>query len=202
MPRPGTDHFAGFARDVQGQNAYVRRMEVALDNGDLRRSDIVRVYEGAFLLFHTSLERSLEELFMGVLMRRIVVTGAGIRPLVDIRSEVVARRAVCGERKYVDWLPYDMTRRRARAFLAGGKPFDRPTGLDEAAFRRASVLRNAIAHGGAHSMRAFRNTFQLDGLPAAQQRPAGFLRGRHAAGQTRFEFTLAECSRVLDRLCE
>jgi hypothetical protein len=46
-----------------------------------------------------------------------------------------------------------------------------------------------------------RHTLGVDGLPADQQQPVGFLRGQHAAGQTRFESTLAERKQVMTTLC-
>ncbi len=47
-------------------------------------------------------------------------------------------------------------------------------------------------------MRQFRKTF-TDGLalPAEQRRPAGYLRGQHAVGQTRFAHLLAEAVLVM-----
>ena len=50
-------------------------------------------------------------------------------------------------------------------------------------------------------MRQFRKTF-TDGLalPAEQRRPAGYLRGQHAVGQTRFAHLLAEAVLVMRSL--
>lgn len=58
-------------------------------------------------------------------------------------------------------------------------------------------MRNALAHGSTRSVKQIRREFTDSlSLPPEQQRPAGYLRGQHAAGQTRFEHLLAECIAV------
>jgi hypothetical protein len=186
---------------ANGLNAYVARMERLFATNELGRPDLHRVYGGAFMAYATYVERSLERLFLGIVMKRIAAPA--IQPLIDVRSEVVARRVVAGGRKYVDWLPFEReTEARALAFLSTGKPF---TGLDNADKRtlnRLGILRNALAHESSHALRQFRRTF-TDGrsLPADQLTPAGYLRGQHSPGVTRFTNTLAEATAVFARLC-
>jgi hypothetical protein len=167
----------------------------------LGRADLNRVYAGAFVGFTTYVERSLERLFLGLLMGRFEVSG--VAPLVQINSEVVARAVVRGGRNYVDWLPFTKhTEPRALAFLASGRPFTDLPAADARVFDRLGVIRNAIAHESSHALRQFRRIF-VDGraLPAEQQRPAGYLRGQHSPGVTRFVNTINENVIVFNTLC-
>ena len=141
------------------------------------------------------------DVFMGLLMGRLQTSRRGVRSLVLIQSDVVGRRVVRRDRRYVDWLPYRLTRDRAEAFFASGEPFASLTDSQAQPFERVRIVRNALAHGGEHAMRQFRKTF-TDGLalPAEQRRPAGYLRGQHAVGQTRFAHLLAEAVLVMRSL--
>jgi hypothetical protein len=192
------DELAAHAR---GLNQYLGRIERLFGERRIPQADVHRAYAGALLSFYVDLERAIENIFMGLLMRRLEVSRRAVRPLVVINSEVVARKVVRGERRYVDWLPYQLTRDRAEAFLASGEPFASVTDQQALPFERVRVVRNALAHGGEHAMRRFRTMF-TDGvaLPPEQRRPAGFLRGQHAVGQTRFENLLAESLLVVRRL--
>jgi hypothetical protein len=71
MPSPPDRVALEVAARARGLNAYVRRMERLYAAGELARPDLNRVYGGAFLSFHTYIERSLERLFLGILMRRL-----------------------------------------------------------------------------------------------------------------------------------
>lgn len=191
----------GLGARARGLDAYLHRVEGLFDAGDLPRADVHRAYAGAFLSFYVDLERAVEDLFMGLVMGRVIHSNTTVRSLVVIQSEVVARKVVRGERRYVDWLPYRLTRDRAKAFLSRGQPFASLTDRQALPLERIRIVRNALAHGGDHAMRQFHNTF-TDGLslPADQRRPAGYLRGQHAVNQTRFAYLLADAVGVAKSL--
>jgi hypothetical protein len=186
----------------RGLTLYVGRLEKLHTRRELSRVDLHRAYAGAYLFFYTYLERSLERLFLGIMMNRYDFHQPGIRSLVSVRSDVVARSILSGERSYADWIPYDLTRKRAKAFLSGGLPFTSLGKPDQRVFARLSLIRNAIAHESTHALKQFRAEF-TDGksLPPEQRTPAGYLRGQHAVGQTRLEYSFAEAVGVLGRLC-
>lgn len=201
MARPPSKVADEVASRGQGLAAYAARMERLYADRKIGRPDLNRVYAGAFLSFHTYVERSLERLFLGLLMGRF--TSPGIGPLVTIKSEVVARAVVSGERKYVDWLPFERhSQARAIAFLSSGKPFSEVEKADARILDRLGIVRNAIAHESSHALRTFRRTF-VDGrsLPTEQQTPAGYLRGQHSPGVTRFANTINETVVVFGKLC-
>jgi len=169
-------------------------MERLFSQRAIPRVDIERVYAGSLLSYHAFLEQAIERFFVGLMMGRFVCGDPAIRSLVSIKSDQVAYAILRGERSYVDWLPYKRyTLRRAKAFLSRGRPFTNLTGAQIKAFDRLTTLRNALAHESFSARRAFRKTF-TDGkaLPPDQLRPAGYLRGQHAAGQTRFDFLLSD----------
>jgi hypothetical protein len=112
-----------------------------------------------------------------------------------VRAYSIARELVIGPgRKYVDWLPYDVTETRAEVFFQGGRPFtvlkDPTRGPMRTVLNRGVVLRNAIAHKSRHSLLRFeREVVAGTPLAAREKSPAGFLRGTFAVAppQTRFE---------------
>ena len=202
MASPPSTVAAEVRSRASGLNAYVARMERLYAANELGRPDLHRVYGGAFMAYATYVERSLERLFLGILMKRFAAPA--LRPLIEIQSEVVARRVVAGGRKYVDWLPFEAhTEVRALAFLAAGRPFTGLSNADKKTLDRVGILRNALAHESSHALRQFRKNF-TDGkaVPAEQLSPAGYLRGQHSPGITRFTNTLAEATAVFTRLCQ
>lgn len=187
----------------RGLDQYVTRAEAAYSSGALTLTDLERVYAGAWLSYIRFLERSIERAFLGLLMGRFASSLAGVRPLVSMESERVARAVVNGGRSYADWLPFDQyTKPRARAFFSRGLPFTLLSTQDRAVLRRAHSIRNAIAHESAAALRHFQAECVQDlGLPPRQQRPPGYLRGQHAVDQTRIQFLMADCNGVMARLC-
>lgn len=192
------------ASRARGLNHYTQRLERLYDDGDIIKVDIRRVYEGALVNFYSFVERSIERLFLGLLMGRFQSERKDVRALVDIKSENVARSVVKGGRSYVDWLPYNRsTRRRAKAFFSRGRPFTRLTRSEGRNFQRIAIIRNAIAHRSSYSRRRFREQFtEGKALPPSQRSPAGYLRGQHAAGQTRLEAEFGQVLVLMQKMCE
>ena len=156
----------------------------------------------AYLFFYITVERAIERLFIGILMGRYQFDQPGVRRRIDVRSDTVARSIVSSERSYADWLPYDLTRRRAKSFFSGGRPFTSLSPADQKVLRRIGLIRNAIAHDSNHALRLFQSEFVSGrALPPDQHKPAGYLRGQHSVGQTRLEYSFAEAAAVMKRLC-
>ena len=201
MVRPPSKVADEVASRGRGLTAYVARLDRQFAAHGVGRADLNRVYAGAFVSFATYVERSLERLFLGLVMGRFAASG--IVPLVEIKSDKVAHAVVRGGRKYVDWLPYEQhTAPRAEAFFASGKPFTELGRPERRVLEHLGILRNAIAHESAHSTRLFRRTF-VEGraLPVDQQTPAGYLRGQHSPGLSRFANTVNENVVVFRSLC-
>lgn len=203
MARPLSTVADDLTAQSRGLNDYLGRAERLFAERRLPRVDLHRAYAGAFLSFYVDLETSIESVFMGLLMGRLRHSRTKVRPLLKISSENVARNVVRGGRPYVNWLPYDATKQRAKVFLASGEPFASVTADQAQAFERARIMRNALAHASSHAAKQFRRTFTENlALPPVQRKPAGYLRGKHTLGQTRFEYLLAECMISIRTLCK
>jgi hypothetical protein len=189
------------AQEARSHERYVRRMERLVGAGTVPKVDLERAYTAGYLLFYTSLERYIEQLFVGLLMGRLTVTRSGVRPIVAVSDEWVAFRLVLGDRKFADWLPFDYTRSRAKALFVGGQPFTSISNPDRNFLAEMSVLRNALTHRSPHSIAQFKEEFVMRGLPPAQRKPAGYLRGQHAVGQTRLSYHMAKGTAILRDLC-
>jgi hypothetical protein len=189
------------AARARGLNAYILRMERLAARGEITPTDLRRIYGGALLSFFGYAERAVERLFIGLLMGRFELPG--VKPLIEIRSERVARAVLVGARPYIDWLPFDRyTLPRARACFSEGKPFGTVPSGDIKALARVGVIRNAIAHENAYAERMFRRRLvQPYSLPSSQHTPTGYLRGQHSVGTTRLNYILADVSRIFADMC-
>jgi hypothetical protein len=201
MPSPAKRIADDLDRHAAGLSRYVGRIELELRRGSLNKGDVHRAYAGAFVYFYLHLEGAIEDLFMGFLMNRLSPSRGQVRPLVTIKSEVVARNVVRGDRAFVDWLPYKRTRDRAVVLLSQGRPFVSLTAQQVAILERDRVIRNAIAHAQGNAMHQFqRQCLTGLALPSDQRRPPGFLRGQHAFGQTRFDYLVAQSVAAIRQL--
>lgn len=201
MAKPAADVATALGGRARSIELHVRRLDRARDSGHLTVRDLDIGYAGAFLTWCTSVEGSLERLFVGLLVGRLELR-ANVRPLIGVRSDRVAHAVVRGERSYVDWLPFDRTSRRAVSFLAGGRPFSELANAHVKAFERSHKIRNAIAHESAHALKVFQKEFVVGrGLPPWQERPGGYLRGQHAGNQKRLEFLMSESLLAVRSLC-
>jgi hypothetical protein len=135
-------------------------------------------------------------------MGRVSHGNKSVQSLVTIRSNLVVRRIVASQRGYADWLPYDLTRKRAKAFLSTGVPFTTLPDSERKKIDGLATIRNALAHESAAAMARFQLEFVASkGLPVDQMNPAGYLRGQHRTGQTRFDYLLADAIAAFRSLC-
>jgi hypothetical protein len=150
-----------------------------------------------------SLEEALESLFVTILTRS-VTHSTQIIPKIGLVAPAVARHIILGGKSYVDWLPIDHTKKRAEAFLRGGRPFTNITTPQRKALDKVSAIRNVIAHPSKSAKKRFENDV-LRGLTLllSERTPAGYLRSvyRSSPSQTRFEEVQIECLLVMKDLC-
>lgn len=187
--------FDGFLRSIEGTR---RRMEAA-PPGSARRKDIETVYEGLFLATVARFEVFLENLFFGLLVRRISGKSCGASPRISVSNDNVARSIVLRDKKYLDWLPYGRTEQLAKDFLHSGRPFTLLDGIDKGTLTSLLIVRNAIAHQSRHARREFKvKVLGNAPLPPRERTPAGFLRSqfRISPPQTRLELYVQQVRRV------
>lgn len=200
--RPASDISARVSQRARGIDTFVQKLDALGAEGRLTRTDLERAYGAAFLSFFTFYEKAWEDLFLGLLMRRVAVDPA-VEPLVEIKSEIVARNVVRGRRDgYLDWLPARRAVDRAEIFLSRGRPFSDLTDGEMSTVKRYVTVRNALAHESSHARRQFRTTvIGQRPLPPHERRPGGYLRGLHTADQTRLNLALAELTVMFNGLC-
>jgi len=189
MPRSSSKIANDVATRSRGVSLYLRRIELAYSLKTVSKSDVERAYAGAFMLYTVSVERAIERLFIGLLVGELTSTIRGVKPLITVRSHRIAGNIVRGERKYVDWLPYERhTKKRAESFFANGLPFGLALKPELDALEDLSIIRNAIAHDSKASQKRFESRFVLGkSLPPDQTRPASYLRGPHSAKLRRMD---------------
>jgi hypothetical protein len=106
--------------------------------------------------------------------------------------------------KYLVWLPFENTEKRAKLYLKGGGPFSELTGGDKSVMTTITTIRNAIAHKSDHALAKFEHTV-VGSLPLlrGERSPSGFLRSQLRSGtvQNRFEIYIGELGRLASELC-
>ena len=108
------------ASRARGLDQYLTKIEILHSEGLLSSRDAERAYIGGFLEFHAFVERSIEQLFIGLLRGGLQSSDRSIKARIKVSSSLIAHDIVKGERQYVDWLPYEQyTTRRAQSFFAG-----------------------------------------------------------------------------------
>jgi hypothetical protein len=181
------------------------KMERLLKEGRVARRDIEKVYEALFLRAFTEFEALIGELFTGMLTGRIVPPSQQVLPRVEFRSDRVAREIIQAGRDYVDWFPYERTKKLAEAFFRGGRPFTELANAEQQLLQTLLRMRNVIAHRSQHATRAFvRHVIGATPLTPRERTPSGFLRSQlrlFPTPQTRFEFYIIEMVRVARLLC-
>ena len=190
MAKAATTILDGFQKKVASLDRSRKRAEGLYSIENLSLSDLERQYEALYINMVRSFETSVERLFLGLLAQTISSRFKSVRPIVTAKSIQSARRVVCGDRSYVDWLPYDHTKRRAKAFFSRGLPFVRMSSDARKKLLQVGLTRNAIAHDSVHARKMFR-TEVVGGVPLLPraQTPAGFLRSHYVLSppETRFE---------------
>lgn len=204
MATPATRLANDFVSHLNGLDQTRRKVESLFGGGALVRRDIQQVYAGLYLDAVTSFENLIEKLFIGLLAGNVTSTNAAVVPRVTFGSSIVTREIVFGGRNYVDWLPFDFTEKRAKAFFRNGMPFTSLVKSDKGEIDRFLAVRNAIAHRSTHSQHVFEQKV-VGSTPTTQREktPAGYLRSvfRVSPTQTRYESLVGDMATVAQKLC-
>lgn len=191
-----------------------KKSEELLRNGILANRDVNVLYSGLFLEAVGSFERFIEDLFTDLLSKQVSHPSKKVKPKTFFKSALIAKDVLLNDRLYLDWLPYKKhTAKRARRFFKNGLPF---TGLDNAIdtntqpsidnkvekiTEKISIIRNALAHKSAHSLRSFQREIisSSSALRSREKNPIGYLRGVHSSHPivtTRYEQIINEIKNV------
>jgi hypothetical protein len=201
MPPP---ELAKFHRQLARIDFTRQRMDRLLTDGRIRIRDLDSVYEALFVRAVTGFEAFLEELFIGILSRRINFNPGQVSLRVNINSKSDIETILLQGNDYVQWLPLHNTIRRAEIYLVNGKPFTNLDNSDRSRIQTITYIRNAIAHKSNHAMDQFqKKVIGSLHLLRGEKSPAGFLRTplRGAAGN-RFLTYMSDLGQAAQNLCQ
>lgn len=184
------DLFTVFESRIARLERIRQRVEKLVLDGRMERHDVEVMYESLFLRSITYFESLLENLFCRILLGKVSYPRARASKRVEFPSASSLYNVVWGSEKYLEWLPYEKTRKRAEKFLSGGRPFSELAGGELSKLKGHYVTRNAIAHSSDHARNEFKKVvIGNQHLPPRERSPAGYLRSvfRLAPRTTRFE---------------
>lgn len=191
MPRQSSALSKDLITHLDSLNKTRVKMEKLFDGKNISKRDIEKVYEALYLRTITFFEGFIEELFFGLLTKRINSSIRNVVARVDLKSDSVARDIVFSGKQYIDWLPYQRTQDLAEIYFRGGRPFVFLDNRDKGDIKNMLKIRNVIAHQSASSLRIFQDDIISNtiGLLPREKTPAGFLRNqfRTSPDQTRLE---------------
>ena len=179
-----------FEGHLNALNTTRKKVEKLYARGLLVRRDIERIYEGIFLDAITSTEAMLENIFIQYLVSK---KNRGAIARIQVNSHNVARDVLLGgDKRYLDWLPYDKTEKRAKAFFRGGRPFTQLNSIYKQNLSEMLDIRNAIAHESSHAKAKFDKLIHGKPLLPHEKTPSGYLRSKIDPDTTRYQFYASE----------
>ncbi len=193
--------FIGHLRYIEPTRS---KTESLMNKGAIVRRDIEQIYNGLYLEVFCSFEQFIENLFIGLLVNRFNHPSSHVIPRVTFKSDLVAREVVYGGNRYVNWLPYNHTEQRARAFFRNGLPFTSLQSRDKQLIEQFCYIRNAIAHNSSNSKKIFeRKVIGSIPITPRDRTPSGFLRTKFRISpvQTRYENFIVEMAGIALKLC-
>lgn len=186
-----------FQRIIKQSDVTRRRVESEYTKGTLVRRDLEIVYEGLFLRAVVAFEDFLESAFFLALADRSGKKSWG--PLFGGSTKSL-RACVFGEKKYLDWLPYDRTLTRANLYLKSGKPFSLLSDGEKSKLSHIVTIRHAIAHSSDSAFKKFeKDVIGATAVPSNERRPAGYLRGFSSIGMTRYQVYVQSLGGIAQR---
>ena len=182
-----------------------RRIESLYSNGALIQRETEQVYEALFISSITAFEALLEDLFFGLMMRRLTSGTAKVRCKIDVSSEVVGRDIILAGKSYLEWLPYNNTEDRASRYFASGLPFSKLGDGHKSMLQQCIFIRNAIAHKSSYAINTYKNkVLGTMALLPRERAPASFLRSQFRASpyQCRYENYIAQLVQISWIICK
>lgn len=191
---------AQFLRSLENLDYTRKKAEQLYLKAKLSRRDLHFVYEGLFLRAVTGFEAFLEELFLLVLSGKSKYPKGTVKLRMEPPSSQSLNTILLQGKKYLTWLPFDETVKRANIYMDGGGPFKLGPS-DKDSLSKITKIRNAIAHRSHHAMSEFsKDVVQATTLSPGEKNPAGFLRYPVTPGQTKFEVYVLELAGIAKAL--
>ncbi len=203
MPKKAEILFSNFRYRVEKKELTRTKIENLLVNNNLEKIDVLTVYDGLFLGLFTDFEQLLEELFWGLLEGKVTIDGYKINEIrkIKISPQSEINSVILGGQRYLDWLPYNKTIKRAEIFFHDGIPFNNLDNDQKAYLGRYHKIRNAIAHKSPKSQADFDKIIQNLPLLPSQKTPAGYLRSKPRGQETQYEIAATQLIQIALDLC-
>lgn len=208
MPRTSYDLEYEFSDHLNILEKTCLKTEELLAGGKIALDDIEQVYNGIYISLLTAFEKFLEDLFLGLLSGDIVHNSPSVIPIFPRSHGQMARDILLirnsHSRDYLDWLPYDRTVARAKAFFKKGEPFTLLSEEYKDDLTRYWCIRNAIVHKSQYSQRMFEeNAISDSPLRPEERTPVGYLRSVFRTGptQTQYELVIQKLKLIARTLC-
>lgn len=190
MAKPSSTLFEGLQRRLIRLDQTRRRVEKLHLSNQISSFDVEQIYSGLFIAAFVSFERYIEELFVGYLTGQVTLPRKHGKSKVGFSNTPIAIQVLLSGKKYLDWVPYQLTKDRAQVYFADGKPFSNLEVAEERTLDDLHRIRNALAHRSDHAQDVF-SRLVIGSLPLGPREkfPARFLRSAFRANpyQTRFE---------------
>ena len=201
MPPPALKKFH---KSLDNLEKTRKRMKNLYRSNKIINRDADSIYEALFLRAVTSFEGFLEELFFGILRDRSSYRRRGISLRMKVTSAAALQEILLQGNRYLNWLPFDQTERRAKLHLKAGKPFSQLPDHDKSMITKITTIRNAIAHKSKHALSEFeRKVIASRNLLPRERVPGGYLRSSVTISPPvdQFEGYILELARISTSLC-
>ncbi len=202
-------HCSVIADKFIGHLKYVRftqtKTDILLIQNAIVRRDADLIYSGLYLESVCLFERFIEDLFLGLLIRRLDHPSTAFSCIVPAMSLHRARTVLLAGKKYVDWLPYNNTETLAQIYFHNGLPFMSLSHNEKQLLKNIHLTRNAIAHKSRHAISLFeRDVIGNIPITSSERTPSGFLRSRFrtAPQQNRYENFVYEMGSIARKLTQ
>ena len=204
MTRSSISIFNSFHSKILTLEKIRGKQESLFDKGYINRRDIEEVYAAIYVDAIAFFEALIEELFLGLLVQKIKPRISKFNIRVVVRSYSVARDILFQGKKYLNWLPYDNTEKRAELFFTGGRPFTVLSSTEKEHIERCLTIRHAIAHQSRHAIDKFKSEI-LSGwtLTMRDRNPKSFLRAQFSLSprKTYYQHYIDDLTRLASTIC-
>lgn len=170
----------------------------------LTNRDVNQIYAGLLLNAYICFEILIRDLFLALLIKSSkfksdakhnskIIT---VTPRVVVNSYKIAYDIMKGpNNKFINWLPYENTKKMADIYFSGGRPFSLLTQNDTQQLTKITIIRNVIAHKSNRSLKRFEEEVIANiNVPVKERQVAYYLRGiyRRSPSQTRYENLISQ----------
>ncbi|MCY2952222.1 MAG: hypothetical protein NTU53_09635 [Planctomycetota bacterium] len=160
------------------------------------------VYEALFLRGVVGFEGFCDALFSAILEKKIRYKRFRVALRVTAKPDVFREVLLQGDR-YLTWLPYRETEKRANLYLEDGRPFTVLDDGEKSKLSTITTIRNAIAHVSDYALNQFTRLIENKNLPPRWRTPAAYLRAqlRNQPAQNYFQVYMAELGAMAAKIC-